>query len=226
MKMSKRSIRREREKRYLERMKGGAEVIDKRTLIGIKKGKYYNEDSMKVVEGLKAENWRELRWKPLVGDVTERYDNPMTLQKSFSDYMLWASKHPFKRNEVIKTGVRAGQVVEYETRRPLSLQMFLGFIGMPKSVWYNKRKKEGFVELCEMIEDVIGANQIDGALAGVYDSSLVSKLNKIGEEIHIVKENALNVNLSIEGKVLGDVIEIEDIGYIEERKEIGDVSDE
>ena len=74
---------------------------------------------------------------------------------------------------------------------------------MTKRVWERKKQLEGFQDVCESIEQLISANQIEGGMVGIYDSSLVARLNRIGDNLTVTKEKAIKVELSVNGITLG-----------------------
>ena len=103
-----------------------------------------------------------------------------------------------------------GEVVEVDADRPLTLLGFLSFIGISKAIWNRfKRMSDVYASICEGIETWISANQIEGGLVGLYDPGIVKGLNNIGSEGEIPVTNAIQVNLSINGESLGDVLDLE-----------------
>ena len=74
---------------------------------------------------------------------------------------------------------------------------------MNRRIWERKKQLEGFQDVCDSIEQLIAANQIEGGMVGIYDSSLVARLNRIGDNITVTKEKAIKVELSVNGITLG-----------------------
>ena len=165
--------------------------------------------------GVFVSSWKVLKHKPLPTDVFERFDNPLSLQIAFEDYVKWIKKNPFVRPELIRSGQMAGETVDVKIPRPLSFDMFLSFLKMPLSFWNKKKEDENFRELCELIESTIKANIIDAALAGTIDSSFASKYIKLGDTVTINTQQAIAVDISINGKKLPDRIDIDDAEVIE-----------
>ena len=162
-----------------------------------------------TMEGLRVSSWKILKHKPLSTDTFERFDNPLSLQIAFDDYAKWTARNPFTKNEILKSGLQAGQVITVDIPRPLSIDMFLSFICVPNSFWERKKKDENFSDLCESIERIIRANQIDGGLIGVYDSSMVKAVNKIGDTLTVTNQKAINVDITINGEIMPNIIDIE-----------------
>ena len=162
-----------------------------------------------TVDGLRLSNWKDLKRIPLSSDTFERFDNPKTLCYAFGDYVKSIRNNPAIKKEILKSGARAGEVLEIETDRPLLLDSFLSFISMPMSYWEKKKKDENFAELCEGIERMIRANHIEGAMLGIFDSPMVKAVDKIGDTVTITHEKALKVDISINGEKLPNTIELE-----------------
>jgi len=155
-------------------------------------------------------SFRRLSHKPLATDKERRFDNPETFVCLFNDYLRWARRNPLKKREVMRGGAMQGEVVEVDADRPLTLLGFLSFIGISKAIWNRfKRMSDVYASICEGIETWISANQIEGGLVGLYDSGIVKGLNNIGSEGDMPVTNAIQVNLSINGESLGDVLDLE-----------------
>ena len=154
-------------------------------------------------DDLNIHSWGEIKRKRLANDFVERYDNPISVAIAFNEYVEWSKRTPFKTKEMIKSGLAAGEEFERTTYRPLTLEMFLAKTGMNKRIWERKKQLEGFQDVCESIEQLIAANQIEGGMVGIYDSSLVARLNRIGDNVTVTKENAIKVELSVNGITLG-----------------------
>lgn len=184
--------------------------IPKSTLKGEVKGDIVVEDYSAAV-GFKMANWNSLKNHPLPTDIISRFDTPMSIKIGFEDYLRWVKMNPFKTTKPITAGQAAGTIMEIETPRPLTMFMFLSHIKMPKKVWDKKKEDENFCDLCELIENTINGNLIDGALVGVYDAKLAAKINKIGEEITINNNQALKVEISLNGESLPDKFILDDI---------------
>lgn len=174
-------------------------------------GKLNSDYDYSVSErGLHVDNWRFLKHRPLETDTFERFDNPLSFQTAFERYVRWTRNNPFVKREVLKSGLSAGEIVEYNVDRPLTVSMFLSYIKMSRKVWENKKKKEELRDVITAIEDIISANQIDGALIGAYDAPFVSRLNKIGDNVEVTERRAIDVNLKINGVDMPKTLELDD----------------
>lgn len=171
--------------------------------------KLLESDSEILLDDLQIRNWNVIKHKKLFHDVVERFDNPISIAIAFNEYVDWARRTPFLTKEMIKSGLVAGKEFIKTTVRPITIDMFLAKCGMTKSVWERKKKTVGMTEVCEGVEQLISANQIEGGLVGVLDANLVAKLNRLGDNVTITHQNAINVDISIDGKRLPNTIELE-----------------
>ena len=83
-------------------------------------------------------------------------------------------------------------------------------LSQTKRLGTKKKKKEELRDVITAIEDIISANQIDGALIGAYDAPFVSRLNKIGDNVEVTERRAIDVNLKINGVDMPKTLELDD----------------
>jgi hypothetical protein len=162
-------------------------------------------------DGFKVKDWKQLKRLPLSHDTFERFDNPISLQIAFEDYVKWSQRHPIQKPELMKSGLMAGEVITIDIPRPLTLKTFLSNAAIPKKIWEQKKGDPNFAYLCELIEQTMEGNLEDGALVGIYDASLVSKMNKIGDTVTVTHQRAINVDLTVNGKQIPSVLELDSI---------------
>ena len=48
----------------------------------------------------------------------------------------------------------------------------------------NYSKRDGFLEVINIIENIVTSNQIEGAIIRKFDSNIVARLNNISDNIH------------------------------------------
>ena len=188
----------------IERLNSGATIGGK--VVRAEEIKY---DDTIILDDLDIRDWGQLKRRPLYNDVLERFDNPVTIAIAFNEYVKWSKKTPFVTSEMITSGIAAGTQVEKQTVRPLTLEMFLAKVGMTKRVWDTKKNTVGFTEVCEAIEQLIDGNLKEGGLVGLFNPSLVSRMCKLSDSVEIKKENAINVELTINGKSIPKTLELE-----------------
>lgn len=122
------------------------------------------------------------------------------MMKLFCEYFQWCDDNPFKINEVIKGGDRAGDIVKVPTMRPYTwqgLETFLSDRGvLAKLDDYRSNKDKRYDEFADTIAwatNVIHDQKYSGALVGLFNASLISKDLNMTErsETTIVHEQPL-----------------------------------
>ena len=208
------TVRAKRKKADERAKKGTLKAISRLNSTATIGGKIIKAEDIKyddtiILDDLDIRDWGQLKRRPLYNDVLERFDNPITIAIAFNEYVKWSRKTPFVTSEMITSGIAAGTQVEKQTVRPLTLEMFLAKVGMTKRVWETKKNTVGFTEVCEAIEQLIDGNLKEGGLVGLFNPSLVSRMCKLSDSVEIKKENAINVELTINGNRMPKTIELD-----------------
>ena len=94
----------------------------------------------------------------------------------FEEYRKWAKATP-----ICVSKVSAGQTISVPCERPLTLTGFCRFAEISRDSFYNYEAKPEFSELLTFIREAIEADQLDGALVGVYDSSIVARVLRLAD---------------------------------------------
>lgn len=97
------------------------------------------------------------------------------LWEAACDYFEWCDLHPWKRNEAIKSGDRAGKIIKVPTARPYTITGLCIFLGVNKH-YFNDFKKtcaEDFSEIIFNIEDIIYTQKFEGATVGAFNANII-----------------------------------------------------
>ena len=146
----------------------------------------------------------------------KKYETPEELWIAFTMYQQWAHNHPWYKNEAIKSGHRAGEIISIPNERPLTEWEFACFIGLSyQGFWsYGNRKGyEAFYKVYARIKNAISAQRITGGLVDAYNASLVARLDNITEKSEVIQRNIEETDIDFskvpEGK-LDEFIELLD----------------
>lgn len=93
---------------------------------------------------------------------------PDELWELFVKYVQWCAEHPAPSR-------KQGETIP----RPLTWDGFLAFMGLGYSSYDYKDyygKKDGFSVVITRIDNIIRANQLDGAMVGTFDSNLTARI--------------------------------------------------
>lgn len=96
---------------------------------------------------------------------------PEALNIKFEEYRIWAKQNPAYLNKV-----SAGQIISVPTERPLTIVGFCNYAGISKDTFRNYEQQEEFFDLLTRVRGAIEADQLEGALVGIYDAGIVARV--------------------------------------------------
>lgn len=96
---------------------------------------------------------------------------PETLASIFDEYCDFVENSPIGKQVPSKRGV-----VSLQVRRPKSIVDFCQFAGLTRSSLYDYSKKPEYSDITTRVREAIEADQLTGAIAGIYDSSIISRV--------------------------------------------------
>lgn len=143
---------------------------------------------------------KELKTNDLAKIGRPRKFTPETLAAKFEEYKAY---HPTRRryiNEVIRSGERAGEIVQVPVQPPMSIVSFVLFAGMTFDAWEDYCKRGEFVELTTRIRREIESEQVDGAAIGQYNSNIIARLVGLADKLQMQGEGSAQLNISVNGK--------------------------
>ena len=99
---------------------------------------------------------------------------PEVLGAKFEEYVEWV-----KANPVYISKVSAGEIIPVPTQRPLTLVGFCQFAGISKDTFC--RYEDEFCGLLKCVREAIEADQLQGALVGIYDAGIVGRVLRLAD---------------------------------------------
>lgn len=130
-----------------------------------------------------------------------KYKTAKELWDKFLEYCDWVAANPIEMPERIgisgtKTDIKQRQQNKTSVSRPYTLAAFLAWAGITNWTEFKKiewRKKGEYFRVIRAIENVIKAQQIDGAMVGLYNSNLTARLNNISEHSEFTGANGTDL---------------------------------
>ena len=103
---------------------------------------------------------------------------PEQIEQKFAEYVEQNKQCTFYRNELIKSGERAGEVIRVEVPAPLTIVGFCVFLGIDKVTFYEwlENKEKGLSNITRACKHYIEQDQLAGAAAGVYQPMIIARL--------------------------------------------------
>lgn len=102
------------------------------------------------------------------------FETPEELMRAFEEYRTYTKSNP----KLIQK-LAYNQVVNIEHELPLTLQGFETFVGADLSRYLTAKKGtpyEHYYGVKTLIKKIITADQLQGALVGIYQANIVSRL--------------------------------------------------
>lgn len=93
------------------------------------------------------------------------------------EYFEWVDKHPWKRNEAIKSGENAGKIIKIPTQRPYTLIGLCLYIGCNEAYFrqFNHEDNKDFSTVLIRIEETIRNQKYEGGITGAFNASIVMR---------------------------------------------------
>lgn len=120
------------------------------------------------------------------------FESPEQFKDAAYEYFDHADKNPWLKNEVVKSGENAGQLLPVPTQKPYSIKALCIFIGITEKTFNNYEKDEkyqDFFQVFSHVRDIIEDQQMEGATVGAYNANIVSRrlglVDKTDAKVHI-----------------------------------------
>lgn len=129
----------------------------------------------------------------------ELFDSPEKLRSAAFSYFEWCDKNTWYKQEPIKSGSECGRIIDIPIRRPYSISGLCSFLKCSQSFYYRFKKKcsADFNEVIELIEDIIETQQFEGAVVGIFNTSIIARKLGLREQTDITT-NGQNATFKIE----------------------------
>jgi len=115
----------------------------------------------------------------------KKFSSPVEFWEAFVEYVQHTADNPLFRNDAIKSGEHTGKIIQIPTQRPLTRIGFSSYIGMTWQGVENYGKEETYKDFFEVYTramQIIDTNQVEGAIAGLYNANIVARIQGIKEQ--------------------------------------------
>ena len=115
------------------------------------------------------------------------FESPELLWESACEYFQWCDENPILSTKST-TSTQGSSSEEKEFQRPYTKQGLFFYLGCSES-WLREFRKtcsNDFLRVIEAIEQTIENQQVAHAMVGVFNSSLVARLNGIKDHQEII----------------------------------------
>lgn len=113
-------------------------------------------------------------WKLADWGKPKSYE-PIPLWQKFIAYHDWSTSSPWYKNEAIKSGDSAGQLIKIPTERPLTIKGFCIYAEIASQTFYNYEKDEAYIEIITRIREIIYTQKFEGAVVGAFNANIIAR---------------------------------------------------
>ena len=106
------------------------------------------------------------------------FESPSVFLESAYEYFESCDNNPWFKNEAIKSGERAGEIIPIPTQRPYTIEALCIFLQIDRQTFLNyenNEKYKDFFEVFTHVRGIIENNQFEGATVGVYNANIIAR---------------------------------------------------
>jgi hypothetical protein len=135
-----------------------------------------------------------------------KFKHPDEVWKLYQDYLNHIANTPMYRNELIKSGERAGEQIPVRVDVPPNIWGFCLFAGINRQTYYkylNGKEEDNIdkklTDIFTRVDDDIKQKQITGAAVNLYNANIVARLNSLKDVQQVESTNQEQIVINING---------------------------
>ena len=119
-------------------------------------------------------------WKARLKSGRDKiFEKPENLWTAALEYFEWVQDNPLYRNEAIKSGDRAGEIIQIPTERPMTIQGLCIYLDISFETFNNYGSNQDpwkdFFAIVTRIREIIKDQKLAGAIIGAYNANIVAR---------------------------------------------------
>ena len=135
-----------------------------------------------------------------------KFKDPKEVWDLYQRYLIHLSENPMYRNELIKSGERAGEQIPVRVDVPPNIWGFCLFVKIDRVTYYkyvnggeDSNYDKELINIFTCVDDDIKQKQITGATVNLYNANIVARLNGLKDVQQVEQTNPEQINISIDG---------------------------
>lgn len=123
------------------------------------------------------------------------YNRPKDLLQEAYKYFEWCGDNPWYRQELIKSGSRAGELIEVPVVRPFTIEGLCVFCGISVDTFCRYETMPDFGQVTVHLREIIRQNQIEGECVGAYNAAVIGRMHgaTVRQELDVSSGLTINV---------------------------------
>lgn len=136
------------------------------------------------------------------------FATPEALWESACEYFEYCDSHPWKVTKTKSKG-KSKEIEETPTQCPFSLTGLMAYLDVGKSYWRNFKvsANEDFMTVITRIENIIEAQQLEGALVGAFNANIVARINGLADKQELSGEVKTGLTVIVKNQEEADLLE-------------------
>jgi len=125
---------------------------------------------------------------------------PEQLEQKFKEYVIWNKENnKFYKRELLKSGERAGEIVDVDVTPPLTIVGFCVFCEISKAIFFEWLSdiNNPLFDISMRIREQIEHNQISGAALDIFNPSIVARLNGLSDTVNVESNLQPVINIAL-----------------------------
>lgn len=113
------------------------------------------------------------------------FNTPEELIAAANEYFDAYSANPYKQESLFhyKGSITSGSLDVPRPYSQLSMCVFLGISTCTYLRYQNGQRGDDFAAACELIDDVIKAQKLEGALLGIYNANIAARMTGLADRV-------------------------------------------
>lgn len=113
---------------------------------------------------LRASHGRELEYK-----------TPDEMEPRIYSYFQYCDDNPWYKKEAIKSGDRAGELIDIPTARPYTISGLCIHLGISMKTWKEYCDREDFRTITTYAEETCKTQKFEGAAVGAFNANIIAR---------------------------------------------------
>jgi hypothetical protein len=127
----------------------------------------------------------------------KKISSPEKLLQKACEYFEYCDKHPWKKNEAIKSGDKVGKIIKIPIQCPYTIEGLCVHTGISKRTFERYEACEDYCAVTTHVREIIEANQLEGAIVGVYNANIIARKLGLTEKIESKQEIIFPTTINI-----------------------------
>lgn len=99
------------------------------------------------------------------------FETPEDLEAACHEYFDWADANPLWEMKAFSNGLTA----KLPHPRAMTIRGLCVYIGLGRRSWDDYRTRDGYAEICEIVEDIMFEQKFAGAAAGLFNATIIAR---------------------------------------------------